>query len=264
MVSQSENSVKKKILRFLKWALIVLLVLLIGFFISFKIYTRNYYRADNNIINAVKNIFDDKVHSYADKNGEVFLPVSQSPKAVIVFYPGGKVEYSSYDALMYAIAARGYICLLPKMPENLAFLRINAAEVITKGYENDNELIGDVDWYIAGHSLGGVAASTYLGGHLNDDYYAGIILCASYPTTDFSNSNIRLLSIIGSDDKVLDRKSYEENKKNWPENSEEFVIQGGIHSFFGSYGIQSGDGTPSITNEEQITQTAEAIDKWID
>jgi hypothetical protein len=58
---------------------------------------------------------------------------------------------------------------------------------------------------------------------------------------------------------VLDREKYEQNRKNLPEVFQELVIDGGCHAYFGMYGAQEGDGTPTITNEEQITLTAEAI-----
>ena len=37
------------------------------------------------------------------------------------------------------------------------------------------------------------------------------------------------------------------------------IIIAGCHAHFGMYGAQEGDGTPSITNEEQIAQTVDAI-----
>ena len=58
-------------------------------------------------------------------------------------------------------------------------------------------------------------------------------------------------------------KNYEESKAKWPADSEELVIGGGIHSYFGSYGSQKGDGKPSITNVDQILYSADAIDEWI-
>ena len=173
----------KKFLGRLKWVLIVLAILVIVMAIAFKTYTGNYYKADSNIINVVKNLFDDTVHSYSNHNGKVFVPVNQKPKAVIVFYPGGKVEYTAYDSLMYAIASKGYCCLLPKMPENLAFFRIDAAKKITKGYEKDKELVEDVDWYLAGHSLGGVAAAQYLKDMIDENSYAGILQPNMIPET---------------------------------------------------------------------------------
>ena len=37
----------------------------------------------------------------------------------------------------------------------------------------------------------------------------------------------------------------------------EQVIDGGCHAGFGMYGAQEGDGVPSVSNEEQISQTAD-------
>lgn len=36
------------------------------------------------------------------------------------------------------------------------------------------------------------------------------------------------------------------------------LIPGGCHAYFGMYGLQKGDGTPSISNTRQIQQTAQA------
>ena len=114
---------------------------------------------------------------------------------------------------------------------------------------------------MAGHSLGGVAAAQYL--HGTQENYKGLILCASYTTSDFSDSDIRLLSIYCSEDTVINMDHYNENKTNWPSDHEEYVIEGGIHSYFGNYGIQSGDGEPAISNIEQIEITADTIADWI-
>ena len=93
--------------------------------------------------------------------------------------------------------------------------------------------------------------------------YKGILLCASYTTSDFSDKDLRLLSIYASEDGVINTQSYEESKTKWPSDSEEYVIQGGIHSFFGNYGIQDGDGVPTISNTDQLIEAADAIDAFI-
>ncbi len=235
----------------------MLFVLLAIFAIAFKIYAGKYYKTDAVFTDQIHKEVEEKVHSYQDKDGMVFIPQDQDAKAVIVFYPGGKVEYTAYSTLMYELAERGFLCILPRMPENLAFLRINAVDVLTKNYASEVELVENLDWYLAGHSLGGVAACAYL--EKTTDEYAGVILCASYTTVDFSASDLRLLSIYGSEDKVLNMESYEESKVNWPQNAEEYIIDGGIHSYFGSYGIQAGDGNPKITNEQQLVEAADII-----
>ena len=50
-------------------------------------------------------------------------------------------------------------------------------------------------------------------------------------------------------------EKYEEYRANLPENTLEYVLEGGCHAYFGSYGPQDGDGIPTITNEEQIQIT---------
>ncbi len=249
----------RKRLRIVGIALLVVIVVMIT---SFKIYTSRYYRADEDIIFNIEKSYENIVHSYSDDNGMVFVPADQEYRAVIVFYPGGKVEAQAYSGLMYELASHGYVCLLPRMPENLAFLKINAVDGIKKRYPEETEMVNDLKWYLAGHSLGGVAASAYLIDNYED--YAGVILCASYTTEDFSDKDLRLLSIYGSNDGVLNMSNYENSKAYWPENSTEYIIQGGIHSYFGSYGIQSGDGDPDISNEEQIKEAADVIADWIE
>jgi hypothetical protein len=43
-----------------------------------------------------------------------------------------------------------------------------------------------------------------------------------------------------------------------------YIIQGGCHSYFGCYGIQDGDGEPTLTNEEQIDLAVEEIARWLE
>ena len=235
----------------------VILFVIAAAAVVFKLYAGNYYRADEPVIEQFRNKTESTVHTYQEKDGMLFMPVGQDIKAVIVFYPGGKVEYTAYSGLMYELADRGFVCVLPRMPENLAFLRINAVDVLAEKYPMYSEIVSDLNWYIAGHSLGGVVASTFVSGNL--DRFAGLILCAYYTTTDFSDTDLRLLSIYGSEDKVLNMENYNANKVNWPANSEEYVINGGIHSYFGDYGIQDGDGVPTLTNEQQIEEAADVI-----
>jgi hypothetical protein len=252
----------KRVFRVFVIILIALIVIPLGIRVGLRIYSSNSYEKDQDVISSIENDLEPLVEQYSDESGSVFIPENQSPKAVIAFYPGGRVEYSAYSGLMYKLAARGYICILAKMPDNLAFLNIKALDRMSEARPEDYEKARDIDWYLAGHSLGGVAASKYL---MQKDAYEfkGLIMCASYTTDDLSDSDIRLLSIYGDRDGVLNMNNYERSKELWPEDSTEVVIKGGIHSYFGSYGIQEGDGEPLITDEEQIDQTVDIIDDWI-
>ena len=100
-------------------------------------------------------------------------------------------------------------------------------------------------------------AANYAAAHSED--YDGLILLAAYSTKDLSQMSLRVLSIYGSEDGVLNRDAYKKNWANLPADTTEVVLDGGCHAQFGSYGPQDGDGTPTISGEEQIKQTAEAI-----
>ncbi len=275
---------------------IALVLILVAATVAFKIYTSHYYAADDNMVARISAQAQDKVAVFSNNDGISFVPKDGNYRSIIVFYPGGKVEYTAYSALMYELASRGFICLLIRMPENIAILGFDAADDLVLDTEEMRKLAGDLDWYIAGHSLGGAAASKYLAEHFERDggeagakdissesvetgsgeassdggatnmlggLYKGLILCGAYPANDLSKASIRMLSIYGSNDGVMNREAYEEYRVNWPVDSTEVVIDGGNHSYFGCYGIQDGDGEPTISNEQQIKETADIIEEWI-
>lgn len=186
-------------------------------------------------------------------NGNIVCKSENATKGLI-FYPGGKVEYTAYLPLMESLAQKGILCVLVRMPFNLAVFDVNAADGI-------REMFPEItDWYIGGHSLGGSMAAAYLEKHPND--FKGLLLLAAYSTADLSNENIRTLSIYGSNDGVLNREKYEQYRSNLPELTE-YIIDGGCHAYFGVYGNQDGDGTPTIDNARQINLTADAVAKWV-
>ena len=102
-------------------------------------------------------------------------------------------------------------------------------------------------------------AASYLADHIED--YDGLILLGSYSTADLSETDLTVLSVYGSEDKVMNRDKYHEYKSNLPGDFIEVVIEGGCHAYFGMYGAQEGDGEPAISNEQQIFLTAEQIFK---
>lgn len=216
------------------------------------IYVSDYYHADTIAIekfsastNVRKTTLADGVIAYSSGNAETGL----------IFYPGGKVEYTAYEPLMLACAEQGILCVLLKMPFNLAVLDVNAADGIQDHFPEIEE------WYIGGHSLGGSMAANYLAKNANN--FKGLILIASYSTTDLSEDDLKALSIYGSEDNVLNHEKYKEYKTNLPGDFEEIVLDGACHAYFGMYGEQDGDGTPTIENEEQIQITAEKISAWL-
>ena len=157
---------------------------------------------------------------------------------------------------MRALAEEDVLCVLTEMPFNLAVLDVNAAEGIPHQYPHIE------NWYIGGHSLGGSMAGSYL--EKNAEQYDGLVLLASYSTADLSQSDLKVISIYGSEDGVLNMEKYAGNREKLPASIEEYIIEGGSHAGFGSYGPQDGDGTPSITTENQIQETACLLTEFFD
>lgn len=93
--------------------------------------------------------------------------------------------------------------------------------------------------------------------------YEGLILLGSYSTENLRETDLKVLSIYGSKDKVLNAEKYEENRRNLPDDFKELVIEGGCHAYFGSYGAQEGDGQPMISNKEQVQLTVDAIESFV-
>ena len=93
----------------------------------------------------------------------------------------------------------------------------------------------------------------------NAESFDGLILLGSYSTEDLSSSSLKVLSVYGSEDTVMNMEKYNECEGNLPDGFTQVIIDGGCHAYFGMYGQQKGDGTPKITNDEQIYKTAQAI-----
>ena len=212
------------------------------------LYARDYYPADAAALAALEP--DSQVTVVTEGDTTVFAPVSGADRG-FVFYPGGKVEHTAYAPLLRGLAEEGVLCVLTKMPLHLAVLDADAAEGIPERYPQITE------WYIGGHSLGGSMAAAYAARHT--ETYEGLVLLAAYSTEDLSGTDLRVLSVYGSRDGVLNLGKYEEYQSNLPASASEAVLDGGNHACFGSYGPQDGDGTPGIPAEQQIEPTVELL-----
>ena len=217
----------------IKIILILVIVIILGFGIY---YISDYSHSDEKaltLINGSENVSVTKTSNglFIDGDGN---------STALIFYPGAKIEYTSYLPLMVELAKRDIDCFLVEMPFNLAILNQNAADEILDNYNYTN-------YYMAGHSLGGAMASQYV--H-DTNKTNGLILLASYPTLEIQKP---VLSIYGSEDKILNMEKYTESK-NFMKNLDEVIIKGGNHAQMGNYGNQTGDGQAKITSESQQKQ----------
>lgn len=233
-------------------ALISIIGVILALVIFCVIYINDYYRATDIVSEAI--LTDENVSVLVSDDEMVFVPQAGA-RAGLIFYPGGKVEFSAYAPLMRELADKGILCVLVKMPANLAVLNMNRADGISEAYPDIEK------WYMGGHSLGGSMASSYISKNAED--FEGLVLLGAYSTADISNTPLDVISIYGSQDMVMNREKYKECGSNLPVDTIEYIIEGGNHAQFGSYGAQSGDGEATITPEAQLKITVEQINSFI-
>ncbi len=231
-----------------KWICIpaVLVVLCTAVFL---VYTGQYYHADHTAEEALRSGQNIQVTALA----EGWFFDGPSEEYALIFYPGGKVEESAYAPLSRRLAQKGIDVYLVRMPFHLAIFGQNKAEEILRSHDYKH-------WYIGGHSLGGVVASMYASEHSEE--LDGVVLLASY-TTKKLNDKLNTILLYGSDDEVLNAEEYQKNRENLPVNADEYIIEGGNHAQFGSYGLQKGDGEAEISFEEQLEQTVDILTDMI-
>jgi hypothetical protein len=238
----------------LKQGLIILLILLTagtGLFIS---WAENAAPASDIAIQALKS--DGQVTVKEDSGLITFQPVSAPSLTGFIFYPGGRVDYRAYAPVLHQIAACGYFVALVPMPLNLAFLNVNAANQVTELYPAIRL------WAVGGHSLGGVAASSFVS--KNPNTVGGLVLWASYPADDsLTNATIEVISIYGTND-MAGMEPFDTSRSQLPVDTQFVVIDGGNHAQFGSYGPQAGDFPATISYEDQWAQVADATCQFLE
>lgn len=187
----------------------------------------------------------------------------------IIMYPGGLVDPWAYGEILETQINHGHMVFISKMPSNLAVLDINLAKGIVETYQKIDK------WTLIGHSLGGAMACSEVA--KRPELYSNLILLASYPAKNVDLTKYRggVLSIYGSEDGFISSEDIENSKPQFRNpmdlentadlipNSDKtyfFQIEGGNHSFFGSYGLQKGDGVANIAREDQYKITNELID----
>lgn len=243
-MNKGKNVSKKKV------AIGISLAVILACVIFCIAYINDYYHAED-LVNTY--LTSGETVTVTTEDNIVFLDGAGTEHALI-FYPGAKVEYTSYVPLFYALAEQGIDCFVVKMPGNLAILGMNKAEDIMQEYEYEN-------WYLSGHSLGGAMAANFAADHA--EALEGVVLLAAYPTKDLSGTELSVVSVYGSEDRVLNAEKLEEGRALMPEDYTELCIEGGNHAWFAYYGEQEGDGVAVISRQEQQEKTIAAILKLL-
>lgn len=166
-----------------------------------------------------------------------------TPRLTVIFYPGGLVRPQAYEWLGRALAVDGYETYIPEMPVDLAVLGKDRADGIVATLPVDRKVV------LAGHSLGGAMAADYASRHA--DRLTGLVLMGAYPAAGTSvAASWPALSLAGQDDAVASFDEVDAGMRLLPQGSTLVTIPGSVHSFFGRYGPQAGDGVPTVSRAD--------------
>lgn len=233
-----------KAVLFLVLALIFLALTVAGFYAG-----KNNYHANASVSEDLTST--DLVTVSETKNCIVFTPKKNKKKVGLVFYPETLVEARAYIPLCKQLAVEGVQVLLVEMPLENSYLMKNAAQ------DAIDQVPKIEKWYLAGHGQGGQVVAQFAAAHPKE--LKGVFLLGTYSKADLRKTKLKVVSIYGSEDRLLDMEQYQKSQKRLPKKTEEYVVSGGNHAYFGYYGTQKGDGEATITAEDQIVQTATVL-----
>jgi Alpha/beta hydrolase family len=164
-------------------------------------------------------------------------------QATLVYYPGAKVKPEAYRWLGEALAPAGIQTVIVGFPLDFAFLSPNRANEVLATLPTGSQV------YLAGHSLGGAMAAQYTKN--NPSRIKGLILMGAYPANNVSlrDQPLRVLDLLAERDGVATPQEVEAGLPRLPESTQLVRLPGAVHSYFGRYGTQNGDGTPTASRE---------------
>ena len=174
---------------------------------------------------------------------------------LFIFYSGGLVRPQAYEWLGVALAPYGVRTLIPIFPFDLAVTAPNRAEKLLALADGKRIVLG-------GHSLGGAMAARYVARH--PDAVTGLVLMGAFSADndDLSSSPLDVLVLAAEHDGLATLEEVRSGLARLPD-SQLTVIEGAVHSFFGRFGPQRGDGLPSVTRAAAERQIVAALRRFL-
>ncbi|MED3787704.1 alpha/beta hydrolase [Peribacillus frigoritolerans] len=239
----------KKVIKYILVSIILLMIIAFG---AFYIWSEQTYKPSDELY-ALVGKGDIK-----KENGFVTFEPTKTKKVGIVLYPGAKVEPEAYGYYAKELSKEGYTVVIPNVRFIFALFDKNKATEAKDTYPEVEK------WYVAGHSLGGVAASAFA--YENPKEVEGIILLGSYPSdsNDFSKMKVPMLSLYAEHDGLSTVEKILKTKHLLSKEANMHKIAGGNHGQFGVYGKQKGDNEATISAKKQQEEMIAVTKKWLD
>jgi len=180
------------------------------------------------------------------------------PRTGLIFVPGARVDPRAYAHLLRPLADAGYLVAVLKEPFGFALSNIQHPRQVIAAHPEI------VRWVVGGHSVGGVAAAAFAQDREETDGapVVGLVLYASYPAQKVDRSGLAVTSISGELDGLTTPEDIDDSKDDLPADTSYVVVPGAVHSYFGDYGNQAGDGTPTADRtaaQAEITKATLAL-----
>ncbi len=163
--------------------------------------------------------------------------------------------------MLRPLAQAGHPVVIAKQPLGIAFLALSAFDAA----RTDQPQVAR--WVVGGHSLGGTVAVIQADDADTDPTApaVGLLLYASYPAGDVRASlTTAVESVSGSRDGLATPATIDASRANLPADATFTVIEGGTHAQFGAYGLQPGDGTATISDDEARTLVSAASLRFVE
>lgn len=186
------------------------------------------------------------------------IPTAQTnTKSIgLILYPGAFAKPEGYVPVLAGLAEEGVSAFIVKSPLNFALLNTKSASEIIRSKPTIT------DWYLAGHSLGGVAACEYA--KSDSAKLKGLIMLASFCNGSGADLKLPVISISATNDGLTDTKDVENSRSKLPSGTRFVIINGGNHTQFGAFSsLQPGDREANISPNDQASQIVLAIKQFI-
>jgi hypothetical protein len=172
---------------------------------------------------------------------------------LFIFYPGGLVRPQAYEWLGVALAPLGVRTVIPVFTADLAVTAPNRATQLLEKLGSYERVV------IGGHSLGGAMAARYA---LNNAAILdGLVLMGAFgaESDNLSVFELPTLVLAAEHDGLATVSEIEAGLVRLPRDATLEMIEGSVHSFFGRYGPQRGDGIPTVSRAQAEAEIIRAL-----
>jgi predicted alpha/beta-hydrolase family hydrolase len=205
-------------------------------------------RSENDVRVSDRLVWYELIPVKEDAAGEDIKPTTG-----LLFVPGARVDSRAYAHVLRPLAEAGYLVAVLKEPFGFSLLDADHGKKVIDVHPEITY------WAVGGHSLGGATAASLAD---EDERVKGLVLFASYPADPLVRTDLKAVSISGAADGFTTPADIEASKGKLPPDTAYVVINGAVHSSFGDYGEQSGDGVATVDRsaaQTEITRAALAL-----